>query len=61
MGEKRYNEIKITVEDIASILYGVEVGKRAKDGSIVVLKLVEKQIDEVLHNVDGCGCKDNRQ
>lgn len=50
MGEIRYNEIKITVEDIASILYGMEVGKRAKDGSVVVLKLAEHQIDEVLHN-----------
>lgn len=42
MEDITYNYVTITVEDIANILYGSEVGKRANDGTVTILKL-EKQ------------------
>lgn len=52
-------KIALSVEDVANILYNMEISKRANDGSLVYIELEEKSIDikikEREHGKSGSG------
>lgn len=38
-------KITLSVEDVANILYSMEISKRANDGSLVYIELEEKGVE----------------